>query len=121
MPRYRGTVAGIGAYGDRLEEQVESELRRQAVWVRQLLIFADDPETALGLLGKLRSRFLDGLGGSRDTRGISGPKARGAELIEGLLSRQELIAKSGMLSWLSYATAAFRERAVARSAGDENS
>src|SRR5665213_121578 len=63
LPYYRATDVGIEAYGRRLEEQVAFELRKQGIWVRQLSIFADDPETALGLLARLRSRFLDGLGG----------------------------------------------------------
>ena len=107
---YQATPAGIRSYIDWLIAQADVERRRQALWVRQLAIFADEPSTALHVLGRFRSQYLQGPATTDDPPSSPVPGSRD-KLIEELLDKQQRIAGGGMLSWLKHAIATFEARA----------
>ena len=110
---YQATPAGIRSYIDWLVAQADVERRRQALWVRQLAIFADEPSMALHVLGRFRSQYLQGTTDDPPSSPVPGSRD---QLIEELLDKRQRIAGGGMLSWLKHAIATFeaRARSVAR-------
>jgi DNA-binding PadR family transcriptional regulator len=105
-PHYQATLQGVRSYEDWLVEQVDAQSRRQELWVRQLAIFAHDPEAALQILGRYERQYLKGAGRTGRLPDGSAIDSRG-ELIDGLVAEQQRIAVGGMLSWLRYAHARF--------------
>jgi DNA-binding PadR family transcriptional regulator len=101
-PHYRATPLGLRSYEDWLVEQVGVERRRQELWVRQLGVFAHDPEAALHVLDRFEREYLKGAGqtGRSSTRAVADPRS---ELIDWLVAEQHRIADGGMLSWLQSA------------------
>jgi DNA-binding PadR family transcriptional regulator len=105
-PRYRATPFGLRSYEDWVVAQVEDERRRQELWVRQLAIFAHDPDAALHIIDRFEQQSLKRAGHTgRSPAGSAGDSR--TELIDDLVAEQERIANGGMLSWLRYARARF--------------
>jgi DNA-binding PadR family transcriptional regulator len=108
-PHYRATELGVGSYEDWLVEQVDVEAQRQELWVRQLSMFAHDPQAALQVLGRFERQYLKRVGQvGLPTRRPTGDTR--TELIDDLVSEQQRIAVGGMLSWLRYTQALFEAR-----------
>jgi DNA-binding PadR family transcriptional regulator len=104
---YQATPAGVRSYIDWLVEQADVERKHQALWVRQLAIFADEPAAALHVLGRARSQYLQGTGIAGDRSPAPGSR----EALSGeLVARHQREAGGGMLSWLKYAIATFEAR-----------
>lgn len=103
---YRATPLGVRSYEDWLVEQVDVERRRQELWVRQLAVFAHDPETALHVIDRFEGQYLTGAGqaGARLGSAIGSR----SELIDELVAEQHRIAVGGMLSWLRSARNRFQ-------------
>lgn len=116
-PHYRATPSGVRGYEDWLVEQVDVERRRQELWVRQLAVFAHDPEAALHVIERFEHRYLAraGQAGRSPDATLIDPHA---ELIEGLVAEQQRIAVGGMLSWLRRTHARF-EALVECAPGDD--
>ncbi len=104
-PHYRATRLGTCSYEDWLVEQVDAERRRQELWVRQLAVFAHDPEAALHVLERFERQYLKRAGQAGCSR-AEAVNSR-SELIDGLVAEQHRIAVGGMLSWLRHAHAKF--------------
>lgn len=115
-PHYRATPLGARSYEDWLVEQVDAETRRQELWVRQLAVFADEPEDALRLIDRFERQYLQRAGRVGSTQGTATVNSR-AELIDGLVAEQQRIAVGGMLSWLRSAHDRFE--AIARRRPDD--
>lgn len=117
-PRYRATPQGVQAYEDWLVEQVDTERRRQELWVRQLSVFGSAPEVALRVLARFEHQYLQTAGQVGSAH--SGIEADGAdgELIVRLVAEQQRLAVGGMLSWLQFAREHF-EAVVARERGGD--
>ncbi len=105
-PHYRATPLGISSYEDWLVEQIEAHTRTQELWVRQLAIFAHEPQLALRMLDRYERRLLDDAGSAGYQPAGSGLDSR-EELIDGLVAEQRRVAVGGMLSWLRYTRARF--------------
>lgn len=115
-PHYRATPLGIRSYEDWLVEQVEAESRRQELWVRQLAVFAHDPEAALHVIDRFERQYLKKAGQAGRPRADAADSR--SELIDGLVAEQHRIAVGGMLSWLRHAHARFE--ALTGSAGHDD-
>ncbi len=107
-PHYRATALGIRSFEDRCVERMGAQRRNQEMCVRQLAIFADNPETAVRLLGRFRREYLEAAGEIGSRRVGSRVDSRGA-FIDELVDEQQRIEAGGMLSWLRFAIARFQE------------
>jgi DNA-binding PadR family transcriptional regulator len=97
-PHYRATTLGVQSYEDWVVEKIETEMREQELWVRQLDVFAHDPEVAIHLLGRFEEAYLKMAGQvGRSRNSASGSRAK---LIEDLVAEHQRIAVGGKLSWL---------------------
>lgn len=103
---YQATSFGVSSYEDWLVAQVDAEQRRQELWVRQLAIFAHDPDAALHVVGRFERQYLKGAARTGRARtglspdgGASNPRN---ELIDDLVAERRRTADGGMLSWLRY-------------------
>jgi DNA-binding PadR family transcriptional regulator len=103
-PWYRATALGFKSYEDWLVNQVVHEGRDQELWVRQLDVFADDPQAALRILDRFEAEYLR-RAGDQHTTGRS-------ELVELLVAEQRRIVAGAMVSWVRVARARFRALAA---------
>ena len=99
---YQATAFGVRSYEDWVVAQVDEESRRQELWVRQLAIFAHEPEAALRMIGRFERRYLKGVGQIGRSPGRSAAVSR-ADLIDELVAEQRRLAAGGMLSWFRFA------------------
>ncbi len=106
-PHYRATALGVRSYVEWIVKQVEAERRRQAVWVRQLAIFADTPTVALQILQRTRDQYLGQAGQPGAVEYAQGSRD---ELIQELLAEHQRIGTGEMLKWLEHAIDRFQAR-----------
>ncbi|HXB64633.1 MAG TPA: helix-turn-helix transcriptional regulator [Solirubrobacteraceae bacterium] len=111
-PRYQATQSGLDDYIAWLVAEVDAERRRQELWVRQLAIFANNPSTALDVLGRFERMYLKGAGRVGDRPGGSGVGSRD-ELIERLVGEHQRNVDGARIKWLGSARDAFEARAEA--------
>lgn len=109
-PHYHATELGVRSYTDWLVDQVDAERKRQALMVRQLSTFIDEPSTALHVLGSYQSRCLGYAGKAGEPRDDVAAGSRD-EMIERLVARRQRLTLGAQLSWLKHAIAAFEARA----------
>ncbi|MGH2911355.1 MAG: PadR family transcriptional regulator [Solirubrobacteraceae bacterium] len=115
-PHYKATQHGLDSYVEWLVAHVTDEKHRQELWVRQLGIFADDPDAAFGLVGRFEEQHLKGV--VETIRLPDTPRDSRAELIEDLVAERQRLADGGMLSWLHYAEDRIAARAGRSHADD---
>jgi len=109
-PHYHATALGVRSYTDWLVDQVDVERKRQALWVRQLSTFIDEPSTALQVLGLYQSKCLGYAGKAGEPRDDVAAGSR-EEMIERLVARRQRLVLGGQLSWLKHAISTFEARA----------
>lgn len=108
-PHYKATPSGVRDYADWLVDQVAEDRRRQELLVRQLGIFAHDPDAALDLIGRFEEQHLKS---ASQTAHLSGtPSDSRADLIVDLVAERQRLADGAMLSWLHYAEDRIEARA----------
>jgi DNA-binding PadR family transcriptional regulator len=109
-PHYRATPLGTRGYEEWLVAQIEVERRRQELWVRQLTVFANDPEAALTVIDRFEHEYLKPAGqvGKQQDSGVADARSK---LIDGLVGEHQRIAVGGMLSWLRSARESFEAAA----------
>lgn len=109
-PHYRATAFGRRSYEDWLVEQVSVERRNQELWVRQLAVFADDPDAALRVIDLFEQEYLRGAGkAGHPVRSGAGPSRQ--EILDALVDEQQRLSMGAMLPWLRFARELF-ERAA---------
>ncbi len=109
-PRYRATPEGIASYEGWLVAQWKAEPHRQETLLRQLAVFADDPDAALQMLAALEREYLKGAGRAGEGvpgRGVGPSK----QIVDALVAEQQRIAVGGTLQWLAFARELFEARA----------
>lgn len=116
-PRYQATQSGVEDYIAWLVAEVDAERRRQELWVRQLATFANNPSTALDVLGRFESRYLAGAGRVGESPKRPGVGAR-EELIERLVGEHQRHAEGARIKWLGSARDAFEAHAAGAGRGD---
>ncbi len=101
---YQATPFGVRSFEDWVVAQVDDELRRQELWVRQLKIFASDPAAALRMVDRIEHRFMQGAGqiGPPD-----GSAASRAEVIDELVAEWRRLTADRTLPWFQFARARF--------------
>jgi DNA-binding PadR family transcriptional regulator len=106
---YQATQRGVKSYEGWVVDQVNEERRRRELWVRQLAIFARNPETAIHVIGRFEGQYLKGAGQAQRSPADSGIESL-PSLVEDLVAEEHRIAVGGMLSWLRYARERFEAR-----------
>ena len=61
-PHYRATAKGVECYAEWVMAQVREHNRRSLLFARQLGALAQEPETALAILGRYEQAWLDDKG-----------------------------------------------------------
>lgn len=112
-PRYQATSLGVDSYENWLVEQIDAQQQQHELWVRQLAVFAHDPQAALRVIDRFERQYLKKAGQ------IGGPAPQiptspRAEVIDVLVAEQHRISIGSMLSWLR--TARGRFEALAKEA-----
>jgi DNA-binding PadR family transcriptional regulator len=114
---YQATPFGSRSYEEWVVTQIDEERRRQELWVRQLAIFAHDPDAALRMIGRFERRYQDGAGKIGHSPATSSATSR-VELIDELVAEQRRLAAGAMLSWFQFAYERFEVRGVASPSHD---
>lgn len=111
-PHYRATAIGARGYREWLVLQGREEHQRSQLFVRQLAIFAHDPNAALDLIASYRQACLDAAGGMSIVSADATPGV-GSELMARLAAEQERLAIGATLAWTNYARREFEQLAEA--------
>jgi DNA-binding PadR family transcriptional regulator len=106
-PHYRATALGDHAYREWLVGQVWEERRRSRLFVRELAIFARDPETALRVIEGHEQVCLQQAAGAPAGAAPQTDGAPGGELVRRLLCEEARLAIDARLSWLEFARREF--------------
>jgi DNA-binding PadR family transcriptional regulator len=107
-PRYRATQSGQSSYEDWLVDQMAAARSREELWIRQLGVFAHDPNAALHLLGRFECEHLKTAG--QAARSPDATIDSRADLMDDLVAERQRLAYGEMLSWLQYAQDRFEAR-----------
>ncbi len=102
---YRATPLGIAAYQDRLVSQATDACRVLELWVRQLGIFAKDPETALSLLSRFEAEYR--------RHGAKAAEVQAGDLVAELSAEQIRLITGVMFSFLEFARERFESQCSA--------
>lgn len=109
-PHYRVTDMGARGYREWLVVQGREEHQRSQLFVRQLAIFAHDPDAALALIASYRQMCLDA-GGQASIVSPDSPSDVASELMARLAAEQERLAVGARLAWCNYARKEFEQLA----------
>ena len=105
-PHYRATDRGLEAYEAWVIAQAREHSRRSLQFARQLGAFAQQPQTALAILGRYEQACLD----DKETR-IPTPSEFPARVVPGLADRLASTygrsIKTATLGWIAYARQEF--------------
>jgi DNA-binding PadR family transcriptional regulator len=113
-PHYRATAAGVLAYREWLMGQIREENGRTRLFVRQIAVFAREPDVALQLIEHYSHVCLEEAGNTpvAPRAPTSGDATSGlVERLTAEASRSEVEAK---LTWIEYARREFRSLAEGR-------
>lgn len=105
-PIYKATPDGVAAFQEQLVAEVGDERRRSRVSARKLAVFADRPETALALIGRIREACL-----KEAVQSSGHPHEHGRAIDSATMLAERLAAEEGRLAldaklaWLEYAAA----------------
>lgn len=117
-PRYRATPLGVGAYQERLTEQISDNLRRSRLFARQLAAFAQEPERALEIIERYGEACLAEAGEAT----VITPDASSPDAVTGLANRlvseESRLALGAKLPWVEYARREFKALAENRTQGE---
>lgn len=106
--RYQATVAGMRSYREYLHAQVWRDRRQSQLFLRQLAVFAGEPDVALEILDRCEQALLKEASSTR----IVPPDDPFAGTVSGLAARliceESRLAMAGRLPWIEYARDQFR-------------
>lgn len=103
-PIYCATAAGMAAFEGQLVAEVGEERRRSRVSARKLAVFAQEPELALALIGRIREACLrEAVRSSSPTPGAIEEMDPASRLGARLAAEEGRLALDAKLAWLDYA------------------
>jgi DNA-binding PadR family transcriptional regulator len=111
-PHYRATELGYRAYSERLVAQLREDRRRSRLLVRELAVFARDPETALRVIADYERICLQEAANPLPG-GTGVPADADGELLGRLMCEESRVGTGAMLSWVEYARREFEELVAA--------
>jgi DNA-binding PadR family transcriptional regulator len=107
-PSYRATHEGVLKYRDWMLAQTGEDRRRCRLFVRQLAVFAHEPEAALEVLDRYEQECLRE---AANTRAIASNDLQAntvGGLVGRLISEESRLVAQARLPWVEYAREAFR-------------
>jgi DNA-binding PadR family transcriptional regulator len=110
-PSYRATREGIHEYREWMLAQVGEDRRRSRLFVRQLAVFASEPEAALAILERYEQGCLSEASHAPMTPAEDSPVNPVTGLATRLLSEESRLAMEAKLPWVEYARETFRDLA----------
>jgi DNA-binding PadR family transcriptional regulator len=105
-PHYQATADGLESYAEWLMAQVREYNRRSLLFARQLGALAEEPETALAILGRYEQAWLDDKGARIPTMSEL-PSRSAPGLADRLASAYGRDVKAATLGWIAYARREF--------------
>ncbi|MBA3809290.1 MAG: helix-turn-helix transcriptional regulator [Solirubrobacterales bacterium] len=114
-PRYRATAEGVGAYQERLTDQIQEDMRRARLFARQLAVFAQEPEMGLQIIERYGEACLQEAANTSlaPTASDSAPDPI-AGLASRLVSEESRLSMEAKLPWVEYARREFKALAASR-------
>jgi DNA-binding PadR family transcriptional regulator len=116
---YRATAEGVRAYQEWLVDQIREDRRHSELLVRQLAVFAREPQMALQMLERYELVLLQQARSGRSATAASG---RGeyaiGELIEQLVDEDRRLAGEAKLAWIHAARSKLQAFATAGARAD---
>jgi DNA-binding PadR family transcriptional regulator len=116
-PHYRSTPEGVDGYRKWVMAQVRSDRLQSSLFVRQLAVFAREPEVALQIIECYRQACLE------EAQNGSTPGASQQDDPHGLAARlsseESRLAMEARLPWISYARRQFEALSEAKMPSDE--
>jgi DNA-binding PadR family transcriptional regulator len=106
--RYRATVAGVHSYGEYLHAQVWRDRRQSRLFLRQLAVFAEEPDVALEILDRCEQALLKEASSTRITPPDDPYAGKVSGLAARLIGEESRLAMEGRLPWIEYARDQFR-------------
>jgi DNA-binding PadR family transcriptional regulator len=116
-PHYRATLAGVRGYRDWLIAQVQSDRRQSWLFMRQLAVFAREPDVALEILERYSRACLEE---ARSESVVSSDHSPGTAsgLAARLISEESRLVMEARLPWISYARRQFETLDAAQRPSD---
>lgn len=115
-PPVRATADGMRSLEERLLEfaKTRDDRRQQRIFLRQLAVFAHEPEVALRIIGQLEQAYAD----EARMVPIVRPDDSDGDVVSGLVARlaaeESRLARAGKMPWISYARREFEALAQER-------
>jgi len=106
-PHYRATAEGVRGYREWLISQIHEDRCRSRLFVRQLAVFAHEPDAALGVIEGYEQACLEEAGKTPISSSDGAPVDANSELIARLLAEENRLAVGVKLSWVEYARREF--------------
>jgi DNA-binding PadR family transcriptional regulator len=106
-PIYQATGEGLRAYKQWLAGQAADDRRRSRLFLRQLAVFAGEPDAALEIIDRYREACLDQARGASIVSAQEAPADTTLGLATKLLSRESRLAMQARLPLISYARERF--------------
>jgi DNA-binding PadR family transcriptional regulator len=116
---YRATAEGVRAYQEWLVDQIREDRRHSELLVRQLAVFAREPQVALEMLERYELVLLQQ---ARSGRSVSAASGRGedaiGQLIAQLVDEDRRLAGEAKLAWIHTARSKLQAFATAGARAD---
>jgi DNA-binding PadR family transcriptional regulator len=106
--RYRATTAGIHGYQERLIAQMQEDRARSRLLVRQLAVFAHEPDIALGVIERYEQSSLEEVSKTPLASHDDSSPDPTCDLAARLDSEENRLALVARLSWVKYARREFQ-------------
>jgi DNA-binding PadR family transcriptional regulator len=117
-PHYRATLAGMHGYRDWLLAQVRSDRRQSQLFMRQLAVFAREPEVGLEILERYSRACLEEAQSEPIASGDHSPDTPSG-LAARLISEESRLVMEARLPWIAYARRQFEALSEVRRSSDE--
>jgi DNA-binding PadR family transcriptional regulator len=114
-PHYRATALGVEAYREWLVGQLDAERRRQRLFVAQLAVLRNNPQTALAIVEEYEQACLKEAAKIPIAHREGSTFDRLSELPARLIAEESRLAIGAKLAWIEYARQELKAISDARS------
>jgi DNA-binding PadR family transcriptional regulator len=119
-PHYRSTPEGVDGYRRWLMRQVRNDRLQASLFMRQLAVFAREPEVALEIIERYRQACLDEAQNASIVNGAGSHGADPAGLAARLAAEESRLAMESRLPWVSFARRQFEALSEAKISADDS-
>jgi DNA-binding PadR family transcriptional regulator len=119
-PRYRSTPAGVDGYRRWLMGQVRNDRLQASLFMRQLAVFAREPEVALEIIERYRQACLEEAQNASIVDANGSHAADPAGLAARLAAEESRLAMESRLPWVAFARRQFEALGEAKIPSDDS-